>query len=221
MKGCSEADRILLVEGESDLHVVLHLWRRIEEKEPFFCISDKRGKDPLLESIPNEVRASNRKAVGIILDADDCPRCRWASVSEKLRQVGITAPESPIPGGTFIPESKRFPRIGIWLMPDNKSPGELEDFFRTMLPENEPVWPLSKAYIDEIPKRHRRFKRRKALRAKIHAWLATRKRPGRMGVAIAEKDVGVNGRLATSFHGWLRRVFGDSDADADGRDVAR
>ena len=92
-------------------------------------------------------------------------------------------------------------------MPDNGSPGELEDFVRTMLPDDDPVWPSSEKYIDEIREEHRKF-RKKVLRAKVHAWLATREQPGRMGAAIKEGDLKVEGALAGSFCDWLRRVFG-------------
>ena len=211
MRDCRVSDRILLVEGESDLHVVLHLRDRIEREEgagsmPEFCIDDKGGVDQLLDSIVNEVRVADRRAVGIVVDADRNPLDRWEALAEELQRLGVAVPEDPVPGGICIPESTRLPRIGIWLMPDNESLGELEDFIKTMLPNGDPVWPSSEAYIDGIPGRHRKF-RNKVLRAKVHAWLATRKQPGRMGAAIREGDLEVDGVLATSFGDWLRRVF--------------
>ena len=92
-------------------------------------------------------------------------------------------------------------------MPNNRSPGELEDFVKTMLPDGDPVWPSSEAYIDGIEEEHRKF-RKKVLRAKVHAWLATRKQPGRMGAAIKEGDLEIDGAMAVSFADWLRRMFG-------------
>ena len=41
-------EHLLLVEGQDDKHVVLHLRDR-SESMPEFCISDKDGLDPLLE----------------------------------------------------------------------------------------------------------------------------------------------------------------------------
>lgn len=212
MKDCRKSDRVLLVEGENDLHVFLHLWGRLVEDEslgsrPEFCIEDKGGIDPLVASIANEVRAPDRRAVGIVVDADQDPLDRWEAVADQLREVGFTVPEEPVPGGTCIPESMFLPRIGIWLMPDNESPGELEDFVRKMLPDDDPVWPSSEDYIDGIREEHRKF-RRKVLRAKVHAWLATREQPGRMGAAIKGGDLKVDGALAGSFGNWLRRLFG-------------
>ena len=93
-------------------------------------------------------------------------------------------------------------------MPDNEATGELEDFIKTMLPDADPIWPCSTRYIDGIAPEHRKFKEKKELRAKVHAWLSTRKQPGRMGAAIKEGDLQIDGELAVSFADWLRRLFG-------------
>ena len=112
-----------------------------------------------------------------------------------------------MPGGTIIDVDGK-PRVGVWLMPDNDSPGELEDFFASMIPPSDPVWPLSKAYIDNIPIEHRRFAQRKIRRAKVHAWLATRERPRPMGSAIDAGDLDTNAANGLKFQAWLRELFG-------------
>lgn len=219
MRDCRASQRILLVEGEDDLHVVLQLWCRLvleagiqSECDPEFCISEKGGIDRLLESIASEVQVEGRRAVGIVVDADEDPAGRWESVADQLREVGIEIPEGPRPGGVCIEGGSRLPRVGVWLMPDNTATGELEDFIETMLPDTDPVWPSSRAYIDGIKPAHRKFKERKALRAKVYAWLATRKQPGRMGAAIKEGDLEIDGELAVGFAGWLRHLFDGADA---------
>ena len=213
---CGTSDQVLLVEGQDDLHVILQLWCRLvrqgdsqAECDPSFCIDEKGGVDKLLPSIYGEINVDSRRAVGIFVDADDGPLERWESLVERLREAGIeNVPERPQPGGICIGGTARLPSVGIWLMPDNQSPGELEDFVLTMLPDNDPVWPSSQSYIDEIDERVRKFKDGKVLRAKVHAWLATRKQPGRMGAAIKEGDLDIDGELAASFANWLQRVFG-------------
>ena len=49
------------------------------------------------------------------------------------------------------------PSIGVWLMPDNQSTGELEDFVAQMIPPGDPVWPRSEYYIEGIPEPDRKF----------------------------------------------------------------
>ena len=93
------------------------------------------------------------------------------------------------------------------MLPDNRTPGEIEDFVVTMIPQGDPVWPRAVQYIDGIPTRDRSFNLNKATKAKLHAWLATRRQPGRMGTAIGAGDLLASGPLATTFVGWLKALF--------------
>ena len=76
-----------------------------------------------------------------------------------------------------------------------------------MIPQDDAVWSLSKAYIDSIPKCHRKFKEGKTLRACVHAWLAARKKPRPMGLAIKTGDLDIVGATCVSFVAWLRELF--------------
>ncbi len=114
-------------------------------------------------------------------------------------------PREPKQNGTIFRDTE--PRIGIWLMPDNSSPGELENFISELIPEGGPIWPRAKQYIDEIPDADREFKNKKELRAKVHAWLATRKEPHRMGTAITARDLDLTTPIAQAFYKWLHELF--------------
>ena len=94
-------------------------------------------------------------------------------------------------------------------MPNNESPGELEDFVAAMIPQGDAVWPLSEAYIEGIPVAARRFQPSKTLRAKVHSWLATREEPRQMGSAIGVGDLDVSVPDAVTLAAWLRRLFGE------------
>ena len=194
---------ILLVEGQDDRHVVFHLCDS-HKAMPKFCIRDKEGIEELLEDIGSEILAPGRKAVGILVDTDEDLNARWDAVKNRLREEGIIVPARPNPTGTIIENE---PRIGIWLMPNNASSGELEDFVAKMIPDGDPVWPRSKSYIQSIPEKERKFAEKKILRAKVHAWLATRESPRQMGVAIRAKDLDTSGPLSTAFADWLRELF--------------
>ena len=174
------------------------------EEIPEFCILDKEGIEKLLEDIGAEIRVPGRKAVGILVDANDDLHARWKAVANRLREENIAVPSSPDPNGTVISNK---PRVGLWLMPNNTCPGELENFVWEMIPDNDPVWPRSECYIESIPKGDRRFTEKKMLRAKIHAWLATREDPRQMGSAIGANDLHVDGALSRTFADWLRKLF--------------
>ncbi|MDE2736769.1 MAG: hypothetical protein OXI72_20410 [Gemmatimonadota bacterium] len=199
-------DRVLLVEGQDDEHVVRHLCLRSQPIPPF-QIENKLNVDNLLDSIKQEVRVPGRNAVGILVDANDDLNARWSAVANRLREGNIEVPRIPESNGTLIDRTTRTPRVGIWLMPDNTSPGELENFVSEMIPNDDPVWPRSQSYIDGIPKSDRNFTGKKVPRAKVHAWLATREEPRKMGVAIGARDLHTDGTLSTAFANWLQQLF--------------
>ena len=201
----SSEGRVLLVEGQDDKHVVRHL-RQSDSSMPIFGIRSKGPVNELIRGVPGEILVEGRTVVGILVDANDNLQSRWQSVSNQLRHVGIVPPVVPDPDGTIINVDGR-PRVGIWLMPDNKSPGEIEDFIAGMIPVGDPIWSLSEAYIDGIPEVHRKFTEGKTLRAKVHAWLATRSEPRRMGAAIRVGDLDVESPESRRFGNWLRELF--------------
>ena len=172
---------------------------------PAFRVKDKGGIEPLLLSIYPEVRASERSAIGILVDANDDPQARWQAVAERLRRAGVEPPAGPDPSGNII---KGSPRTGIWMMPDNASPGELEDFVAAMIPGGDAIWPLSRSYVDGIPDTDRKFKPAKTRRAQVHAWLAVREDPRRMGQAITTGDLDADSEACQRFVRWLRALFG-------------
>ncbi|MDE0200337.1 MAG: hypothetical protein OXK78_19180 [Caldilineaceae bacterium] len=210
MKDSDLHSRVLLVEGTDDMHVVIQLSKR--EKLPHnFYIIETGGIDKLLDAIMVEADVADRRVMGIVLDADERPNSRWQAVTDRLNELRREEhfdlpelPEQPKSTGTIVNGTLR---IGIWLMPDNHSSGELEDFVAEMIPSTDPLWPLSEQYIDEIPSNHRRFRSKKSLRAKVHAWLATREQPRPMGQAIGAEDLDISVTNIITFIDWLRELF--------------
>ena len=200
----SEPPKLLLVEGQDDEHVVKHLRGRLAPDLVFHC-KDAGGSDLLLKAIPAAMRPDERLALGIVMDANDDLATRWQAIGDRLRKGEVRLPAEPELGGTIIDSD---PRVGVWLMPDNSTPGELENFVSELVPKDDPVWPLAERYIDGIPSEHRRFSPRKELRAKLHAWLATRQEPRKMGAAIGTAELDAEVPLATQFTDWLHRLFG-------------
>ena len=196
--------RLLLVEGGDDYHVVRHFLDR-QTDMPDFAISDKKGFPNLKAAIGPEIKAPGRTALGILVDANDDFDARWQAIDYRLRQAGVEPPTQATQTGTIV-EGK--PRVGVWLMPDNGSAGELEDFIERLMPAGDPVWPRAQHYIDDIPAANRKFAPGKTLRAEIHAWLATRAEPRKIGAAIGAGDLNTTDPLARQFVEWLRRLFG-------------
>ena len=197
----------MLVEGDDDFNVVYRIAAMSEI--PQFHIYQAEGIDNLLARIYNQVNVPGRQALGILVDANDNLAARWQAVSDRLAPLGIALPPNPDPAGAIIPAQGRIPRIGVWLWPNNRNPGELEDFIISLIPQNDPVWPLSEEYIDNIlAQRLNKFTPGKKSRAQVHAWLATREDPRRrMGQAITAGDLNATAPTLAAFAAWLTRLF--------------
>ncbi|MCY4377051.1 MAG: hypothetical protein OXC31_25115 [Spirochaetaceae bacterium] len=191
------------MEGQDDKHVIKQICGK-SPPMPDFCIVEKGGVEQVIASIEAESMVPGRRALGIMVDANNQPSQRWQAVSDRLRKASICAPKSPDKSGTIIDNR---PRIGVWMMPDNASCGELENLIEEMIPCTDAVWPLSKDYIDGIPLAKRNFEPGKTLRAQVHAWLAAREEPRKMGAAIGAGDLDVGVPLAAGLADWLRTLF--------------
>ena len=202
--GIASPNRVLIVEGLDDKHVVQRIGERCAPS-PSFHVEQKDGIDTLLDDLGADILAPGRQSVGIVVDANNNVLARWAAVRHRLADERIDIPNSPEASGTVIPSKAGRPRIGIWMMPDNCTVGELEDFVVQMIPADDQVWPLSQRYIEEIPSPA--FSAGKTRRAQLYAWLATRERPRHMGLAIRARDLDVDGELCNRFVDWLMRLF--------------
>ena len=76
-----------------------------------------------------------------------------------------------------------------------------------MMPDDDAIWPSSQSYINNISTPDRKFSPEKTDKAKLYAWLATRREPSRMGAAINANDLETNGPLCRSFLEWLTKLF--------------
>lgn len=202
---------ILLVEGKDDEHVLKHLCDKrnlgwIDEIEP------KGSVEALLESIPVRLKTSLGKdnRVGVVIDADTDLAARWQSLRDRVTGLGYRLPEQPDPTGTVLapPADTFLPRVGIWIMPDNRTPGILEDFLAFLVPPDSPLCAHVRASVEAIPQGERRFKDPDKPKAIIHTWLAWQKEPGKpLGTAITARFLDPNLPQADGLVAWLKRLY--------------
>ncbi len=204
------ARRVLIVEGTEDEHVIKHICgsRGLQELDR---VTPYGGVDPLLEAVPTELRASNEPgdAVGIVVDANSDVEARWEDVGGRFEEAGYpNVPAAPDPAGTVLepPAGSLLPRTGVWLMPDNRTPGILEDFLRFLVPSPDSLFDHAKASVDSLP--DRRFAVSDEPKALIHTWLAWQREPGRpYGTAITARYLDPDVPQVDVLVEWLRRLF--------------
>lgn len=204
---------VLLLEGDTDRHFVQHLCNRAGIARDAFSYVDKGSNEQLLRGLATELRSSEIRQLGIVLDADSNLEATWHAVTNKLREAGYDAiPAAPAPEGTLLAAHTNAglaaPTVGIWLMPDNSLPGMLEDLAARMIAPSDELWPLAQQAVGQIAPERRRFRHTYLRKAEVHTWLAWQDEPGTpLGLAITRTYFDANVDLAQRFVGWLRHLF--------------
>ena len=94
------------------------------------------------------------------------------------------------------------------MMPDNKTPGILEDFLRFLVPAGSTLFDHVINSVATIPQSERRFGQLAEPKAIVHTWLAWQEEPGRpLGTAITAKFLDPNVAQADVLVTWLKTLF--------------
>ena len=203
--------KILLVEGRDDKHVLKHICgnRGLPRLD---LIKPLGNVERLLENFPVRLRASNEEgdAVGVVIDADTDLDARWQSIHSRLLEGRIheCAINCLTPNGTILspPNGSLLPKAGIWIMPDNKTTGILEDFLRFLIPQPDALLDHVMCSVNSVPEQ--RFTDLDRPKAVIHTWLAWQEEPGRpYGTAITAKFLDPSLPQADILASWLKRLF--------------
>ena len=201
------ATNFIVVEGTDDRHVILHIAQAhdLKYKRDFEFTEDIEGVDQLLRSLSTLIWDKSDSRFAIVIDADFDIKARWTAVRNRLRSCGYEPPSEIGPEGALF-EGSNLPCVGVWLMPDNGSPGMLEHFLGQMVPEEDRLWDQAQAVVDSLT--DRRFPESQEFKAKIHTWLAWQREPGRpYGVAVRSGLFDAKSASADAFIAWLKRVF--------------
>src|SRR5258708_24153255 len=216
----SKLQNYLLVEGSDDAHVFKGLLDYFqipfefsgltEYNQPhkgLIKIIDKEGIDALLDTLEVELIAKSEGRFGIVIDADTNLVARWQSVRNRLITSGYsTVPATPYPQGTIVKEDER-PVVGIWLMPDNRVPGMMEDFISFLVPSGDLLWPMAEDVLQRVIDTNCRFPLAHKSKALIHTWLAWQRKPGTpTGRAITNHYLDANAPHAQQLMDWIRQL---------------
>ena len=146
----------LYVEGKDDLWTIQALLevngiKLVKDSGPV-NIRTVDSASEMLDGLGTFIKAaqSARMPVGFVLDIDLDIASRWKSICSRLSNAGFSVySDEPDENGVILdlPAGK----VGIWLMPDNKShSGKLEDFLRTLIRSDDGMLPKAKSYVDDI-----------------------------------------------------------------------
>ena len=207
--------RRLLVEGGADKRVIPYLmeangveWRR--GREPVM-IEAQGSVEGILERgvIEAELRATDLEALGVIVDADSDAAARWTAIRNRCQSEFEDLP-TDIPAGGLITLHTAGVRFGVWIMPDNRLVGMLEDFLiRLLRTDSEALFDLAKKCVSEASTSGAPFKEAHRTKAELHTWLAWQNEPGKqLHEAVHHRVLDPERPESAPFVQWFRALFG-------------
>jgi hypothetical protein len=196
---------VLVVEGSDDRHVVCHVVAR-HGFDSMLHFPNAGSVDRALRAFAEQVAAPGPEAVGLVVDADQGVAPRWQRLTQLLAPLGYRVPPEPDAAGTVLESADDRPRVGVWLMPDNRRAGALEDFLRDLIPPGDALLTYAQACLAALPER--RFPAVRDGKALTHTWLAWQPEPGHpYGTAIRSGYLDAGRDPAAALASWCVRLF--------------
>ena len=205
----------LLVEGEQDKRVFPYLldahivWGDSKVDWPVNIIA-YNGVDDLLEDgeIQTQLKTPEIEAIGIIVDANDSLKSRWQAIRGRCLLAFPNLAED-LPQEGLIAVNSSGLRLGIWIMPDNKTVGMLETFLSYLIPnDTDGVWALTSQYVDDAKKQGAPCKDVHHDKAKIHSWLAVQDPPGEsLHLAVLQRILNPTASANDAFVSWFTKLY--------------
>jgi hypothetical protein len=148
----------------------------------------------------------------LVLDADCAPvggpARRWREVLDALRAAKIDIPGDVSTEDGLVHDLADGRRIAVWLFPDCRSEGAMEDFMlQRLVPDGDALLGHAETVVDALP--DKRFPPKYTQKARMRSWLAWQVRPGLPpGRAVSEKVLTVDEARLGTFASWLRSALG-------------
>ena len=207
--------RKLLVEGATERRVIPYLmeangvaWETNGER--VVHIATNNGAEQLLKKgvIESELAASGLETLGVVIDANGDAHRRWSQVRKRCRNEFEGLPDE-IPEDGFEVKHRDGPRFGVWIMPDNRFCGMLEDLLIRLIPDElGPLYGLAQNCVAEAARNGASFKNVHKRKAEIHTWLAWQDEPGpQLHEAVKHRVLDPQKPESRPFVDWFRRLY--------------
>ncbi len=205
----------MIVEGREDLYAVCGImrahiaWSAVADEYPVY-ISSGGGAEEILsaELISLRLRARLTRTLGVMLDADESPKGRYAGIRSQCIPDFPNMPET-LPVDGLIVDNAAGKRLGIWIMPDNVTEGALEVFLRYLVPDDsKKVWDHAVDSTSAAKGVGAPYRDAHCDKANLYTWLAWPDEPSqRPGEALTRRILDPHAASAVPFVNWFRGLY--------------
>ena len=211
----------LYVEGKDDSHALLHMLatRGLPTDASWFPrIKKTNGVEGLLAGMETAIRFATGHSVGFVLDANASANDRWRAVTSRLVSVGLTPPAAP-PTAGYIDFCQSYQtRTGVWMMPDNRREGALEDFLIDLIDPTSPLLAHARGATAHAKALGAGFTINATRKAELRAWLAWCEEPGLpYGTAIKAGYFHHDSPDSEAFVTWFTKLFHTAGTEGTGQ----
>ena len=202
------------MEGATDRLVIPYLMEKNgvpwpTSKVPVF-IEELGGVDEILRPgrLDLELAASELEALGVVVDADGDAAARW----DQLRtRCGLEFPDLPnqIPADGLKVVHADGPRFGVWIMPNNRFKGMLEDLLVRLVPDDSgDLYEIARNCVATARSNNAPFRDAHERKAEVYTWLAWQDPPGlRLHEAVERRVLDPTRAESQPFVNWFRNLF--------------
>lgn len=217
----NQSTKRLIVEGSADKHFFASLCRELGCGDiwigpPTEHDQGGNGKGNAFQALSDyleEITTGHVTHLGIVIDADFCSssqndgfQATYSEISKRLNQHGYLQHGDGKAGFIFT-HLKNLPNIGVWIMPDNKSDGYLEQFCIHAASKSEACL-LDHAKRAVATLTNPKFSPHKLAKAEISTWLAWQTDPGQgLNSLIGGNLLDTESSTFKSLTFWLKTIF--------------
>lgn len=204
---------ILLVEGPNDGSMISGLLYKHAMYIPDSKIISCVGIENLLVQLDLYLKNSSAyNTICIVVDADKSVDSRWQQLRDRLWRTGKYNCKKMFlnkDGMIIEPIETDDAKVGVWIMPNNKSQGTLEDFILDMIPQEDELFKeVERELLHLESAKIHRYKDKCRNKAKVHTFLAWNESPGcSLNTAIVSRILNPNTELANAFVTWIKNLF--------------
>jgi hypothetical protein len=207
--------KVLLVEGKDDKYAIIEFmahhvpWGNNKRDRPLNVVPCNGAEELLApEFITVQLMSREVQILGIILDADDKIKSRWRSVRSRCISFFPNLPKDPAGDGVIVTNDDG-KRLGIWIMPDNRTRGMIETFMAFLVPDpEEPIWTHAVTATGEAVKKGACCRDCHRDKANIYTWLAWQDPPGQsIGGALKQNMFNAQAPYGAPFVSWFKTLF--------------
>lgn len=210
----------LLVEGATELRLIPELlkaqgisWDDAEVGSQVPDIRNFGGVTNILKSgaLSVEFKATGLERLGVIVDANGNPSGRWDAIRQRCGSELPDMADLPeqVPEDGFVQQREDGSWFGVWIMPDNRHPGALEEFLLGLVPDDaDELVEYARHCVDGARERGATLRDADVTKSVVHTWLAWQEAPGpQLHEAVMRRLLDPLHPQSQRFVSWFTRLF--------------